>query len=100
MVRMVESLHDPAAIYCIAVITCGGAMALAMVWKFWFSKTAPQNPSLLGGLAGFSSGCLAAAAYALHCDRDIALYICIFYGLPIAMLSLAGSVLGRKFLKW
>lgn len=94
------SLHDPNAIYCLAVIIGGGGMTMAISWKFWFVKTASPEPSTLGALAGFSAGCLAATAYALHCDKDGALYIFVNYGLPILALTAFGSFLSKRLLRW
>lgn len=95
-----RSLQDSSALYCLSAVFGGGMLALMMAWKFWFSKTASPRPTLLGFLAGLSAGTLAATAYALHCDKDITLYISVYYGLPILMLSLMGGMLGKKFLTW
>lgn len=94
------SLNDPNAIYCLSVIIGGGGIAMAMSWKFWFSRTASPNPTTLGALAGFSVGCLAATGYALHCDKDGILYLFIYYGTPILILSVIGSLLSKRLLKW
>lgn len=95
-----NSLFDGSARYCLSVILGGGSVALMMAWKFWFSKTASPKPTLLGFLAGLSAGTLAAAAYALHCDRDFALYIAIYYLLPVLSLGLFGGFLGHRYLRW
>jgi hypothetical protein len=97
---MFGSLQDGSVPYCLSVIMGGGGLALMMAWKFWFSKTASPHPTLLGFLAGISAGTLAATAYALHCDRDFALYVFVYYGLSILILSIVGSLLGKKLLRW
>jgi len=94
------SLHDPNAIYCLAVIIGGGGMTMSISWKFWFTKTASLKPSALGALAGFSVGSLAATAYALHCNKDGVLYIFVYYGLPILVLTAFGSLLSKRLLRW
>jgi len=94
------SLRDPSVIYCLFVIIGGGGIAMVMSWKFWFSRTASPNPTALGALAGFSAGCLAATAYALHCDKDGILYIFVYYGIPVLTLSFLGSLLSKKLLRW
>lgn len=94
------SLSDPNAIYCLSVIIVGGGISMAMPWRLWFSKTASSNPTTLGALYGFSVGCLAATAYALHCDKDGMLYIFVYYGMPILILVIFGSLLSKKLLKW
>lgn len=93
-------LQDGSASYCLSVILGGGSVALMMAWKFWFSQTASPRPTLLGFLAGLSAGALAATAYALHCDRDVAVYVSVYYGLPVLGLGLLGSVLGKRLLRW
>lgn len=100
LTAMVQSLKDVSAFYCLSVITGGGIITLLMVWKFWLSKTASINPLLLGILAGFSAGCLVATAYAIHCDKDTALYILVYYGISVATLSAIGGWLGGRFLRW
>ena len=96
-----STLHDlVGAPVCLGVVSLGGAAALLMAWKFWFVRTASPYPALLGVLAGFNAGCLAAAAYALHCNRDSAVYVLIYYGTPIVLLSVFGGFLGKKELKW
>lgn len=97
---IVHSLYNTSALYCLSIILVGGGVALIVVWKLWLSKAASRHPALLGMLAGFNAGCLAATAYALHCDKDIALYISVYYGLPILTLSFIGLFLGKNFLKW
>lgn len=94
------SLHDPGAIYCLAVIIGGGGITMLMSWKFWFAKTASPKPEILGALAGFSVGCLAATAYALHCNKDDVLYIIVYYGLPILALTIFGSFMSKRLLRW
>lgn len=97
---MFKSLHDETSPYCLSIIFGSGAIALMMVWKFWYAKTASPYPALLGFVAGLSAGALAATAYALHCDRDNSLFIMVYYGLPILALAVFGGLMGRKFLKW
>lgn len=93
-------LSDKSAFICLPTIFIGGAFAMFMAWKFWLSKTASMRPILLGVLSGLSAGSLAATAYALHCDKDAALYISVYYMLPILALSFIGGFLGRKYLRW
>lgn len=97
---LVQSLLEPSAGNCLSVISGGGIHAMIMAWMFWFSKTASPKPGLLGALAGFSAGCLSATAYALHCTKDITVYISAYYGAPILALTLIGYLLGRKRLSW
>lgn len=97
---MIQSLKDKSTFVCLPTIFFGGIMAMALTWKFWFTKTASANPALLGFLSGLSAGTLAATAYALHCNHDTALYVLLYYGAPILVLSIIGALLGKKLLKW
>lgn len=98
--EMFAILSDKSAFTCLPAIFIGGAFALIIAWKFWLSKTASMHPILLGVLSGLSAGSLAATAYAFHCTKDAALYISVYYMLPILALSVIGGFLGRKHLRW
>lgn len=93
-------LNDKSAFTCLPTIFIGGGFAMFMAWKFWLSKTASMRPIFLGVLSGLSAGSLAATAYALHCTKDAALFISVYYMLPILALSIIGGFLGRKNLRW
>lgn len=97
---MIQSLQDSSALVCLSVIFIGGAMVMGLAWNFWFTKTASPRPALLGMLSGLSAGFLAASAYALHCNHDTALYVTVYYGTPILLLTLLGGFLGKKLLIW
>ncbi len=96
----VQSLLDSSALYCLSLITLGGAVILGLVWKYWLQAAASTYPSALGALSGFSAGCLAATSYSLHCDHDAVLYIGAYYFMPIFLLTLMGMGLGKKYLQW
>lgn len=98
--QMVGSLKDTNAIYCLSVILGGGGMVMFIAWKVWFARTASPKPTLIGALAGINAGSLAATAYALHCNRDFAIYILAYYCLPVLALSIFGGFLGQKRLSW
>ncbi|MCF8475015.1 MAG: NrsF family protein [Emcibacter sp.] len=94
------ALNHTSALVCVSMIMGFGLMTMIIIWKYWLLKTATEHPTLLGGLAGFSAGCLSATAYALHCNHDTILYISVYYILPILLLCLMGAYMGRKFLRW
>ncbi len=95
-----ESLRDSSAIVCLATLFVCGTIAMVLGWKYWSAKTASHYPGILGALSGLSAGSLAAAAYALHCDKDSALYITAYYGMPLLALSLFGYGAGKRLLRW
>ncbi|MES2662332.1 MAG: NrsF family protein [Pseudomonadota bacterium] len=96
----IQSLLDFSALYCLSLITLGGAIILGLVWKYWLQLAASVYPSVLGALSGFSAGCLAATSYSLHCNHDAVLYIGLYYFIPIFLLTLLGLGLGKKYLQW
>lgn len=63
-------------------------------------RGAPDNPTFAGAAAGLASGSIAAAIYAWHCPDDSPLFGATWYMLAIALVVLAGAVLGRRLLRW
>jgi hypothetical protein len=53
-----------------------------------------------GAVAGLLAGGLAATLYATHCPDDSPLFVAIWYSLAIALVVLAGAVVGRRVLRW
>ena len=63
-------------------------------------QAAPENPAKAGAVAGLASGALAACIYALHCPDDSPLFVATWYTTGIALVTLAGVLLGRRLLRW
>lgn len=61
---------------------------------------APTRPSLAGAVAGLVAGGLAATFYAAHCTDDSPLFVATWYPLAVAILTAAGAVAGRLFVRW
>jgi hypothetical protein len=61
---------------------------------------APTRPGTTGAVAGLMAGSLAAALYATHCTDDSPLFVALWYGIALAMVTLAGWVSGRIWLRW
>ncbi len=61
---------------------------------------APMQPGNAGAMAGFAAASIAASFYALHCTDDSPLFVAIWYGLALVLVSIAGAVLGRRLLRW
>ncbi len=95
-----QSFGMSSANACLVVTSVGGILLTLAFWKFWLKKAASSRPVLLGAVSGFTSANIAAAAYALHCNMDMVLYVVGFYGVVILAMTLLGAVLGKKVLNW
>jgi hypothetical protein len=61
---------------------------------------APTQPALAGAAAGLFAGAIGAALYATHCPDDSPLFVVTWYVLGIAIVTVAGSVIGARLLRW
>lgn len=66
----------------------------------WLHGGAPTRPALTGAVAGLAAGGLAATLYASHCTDDSPLFVALWYGLAIALVTLVGAGLGGRVLRW
>ena len=63
-------------------------------------RAAPTRPALAGAIAGLFAGGLGAALYVMHCPDDSPLFVATWYGLAIMIVAAAGTVAGRRLLRW
>ena len=63
-------------------------------------RLAPTNLARAGAYIGLMAGGIGALGYALHCHDDSILFVAIAYTLAIGEMSLFGSFLGPRFLRW
>ena len=61
---------------------------------------APTRPIMAGALAGVAATGMAASFYALNCPDDSPLFVAVWYGLAMIVVSLAGMLAGHAFSKW
>jgi hypothetical protein len=87
------------AMQCLMLIPVLAAAPLAAL-LYALRAGAPDNPALLGAAAGLVSGALAATLYASHCTDDSPLFLATWYVLAIAAVTLAGSLIGSRVLRW
>lgn len=85
--------------YCVLLVLLMGAPILAAL-LLALRKGAPTRPGLAGACAGLAAGGLGAALYALHCTDDSPLFVLVWYGIAIAVLTAAGALIGRRILAW
>lgn len=63
-------------------------------------RGAPLSPKLAGAMAGLAAGAVGAFAYGLHCDDDSPFFVALWYGLAVAIVTIAGARLGPRLLRW
>lgn len=70
----------------------------ALVWAL--RRGAPTGLARTGAIAGLLAGALGAAVFALHHPGGSIPFVLLWYGGPIVLCALAGSVLGPRLLRW
>lgn len=63
-------------------------------------RGATTAPALAGFAAGVGGGGLAAMVYAMHCTEDSPLFYVTWYGVAIAGVTLASTLIGPRVLRW
>ncbi len=61
---------------------------------------APRSATAAGAVAGLLAGGMGATLYGTHCFDDSPLFVAIWYSIGIALVVLAGAILGRHVLRW
>lgn len=85
---------------CLADIVLLTLPGLALILIGLRRTAAPTRPALAGAAAGLLAGALAALAYAFACRNDGGLFILVWYGAAIAIVSGFGAAAGRLALAW
>jgi len=62
-------------------------------------RGATSRPRLAGAMAGLAGSAGAAATYALHCTEDSPLFYVTWYGLAMAVVTLAAAWIGGRVLR-
>jgi hypothetical protein len=84
---------------CLGTILILSIPALSMLLPLLRSG-APTRPGSAGAAVGVLSGALGAAAYALACKNDGALFVAIWYGAALIIMAGVGAAIGRRVLAW
>jgi hypothetical protein len=99
MARIGEILDTPDYLNCL--ISVPALSALPLAGTLWALRAgAPLRPGLAGAAAGLVAGGAAAAIYSLHCPHDNIMYFFPAYGIAMAMVTLAGGLIGARVLRW
>ncbi len=85
---------------CFTTILGGGLIGLVAMWGLWLRKAATAYPVTLGAMSGLASASLMAAAYAIHCNMDAAVYIFLIYGCAVATFTGVAALIGGRLLRW
>ena len=64
------------------------------------SQGAPTKPVVAGSVAGLASAAFAATLYASNCVNDSPLFVAAWYTSAIALVTIAGGLLGSRLLRW
>lgn len=97
--QILPGILGSSAAACLVSITALSAPAIALGLML-FRRGAALRPALTGGLIGLAASAGATAGYALHCNEDSPLFFTIWYGLAILAGTTAGSIAGRRLLRW
>ena len=82
----------------ISVIALSAAPLAAALYAL--RRGASPAPGFTGALAGLLSSGLAAALYGTHCTDDSPLFVAAWYTVGVAVVTLAGMMIGRRVLRW
>lgn len=67
---------------------------------FALRQGATTAPALAGFAAGLGGSGLSAMIYALHCTEDSPLFYVTWYGLAMAGVTVAATLIGARWLRW
>ena len=89
----------------ISVPSCVGAIVLASLPALLLLLAAlkrgiPTRLALSGASVGMLAGSLGAVAYTLACVNDGALFVAVWYGLAILIMTAIGAAAGERVLAW
>ena len=87
------------ALVCLPAIMSMGLPLLAAA-LYAFRLGAPTRPALTGAVAGLAAGAAAAVVYATHCTDDLPLFVALWYGIALSVLTVIGALVGRVVLRW
>lgn len=61
---------------------------------------APARPGVAGALCGLAAASIGAFLYAAHCPDDSPLFVAVWYTTAIVLATLAGTLIGARWLRW
>lgn len=77
----------------LSLLPLGAALAV-------LSRGAPTSPVAAGASAGLAAGAAGALVYATVCPDDSPLFLALWYGIAVAVVTGLGALAGRRWLRW
>lgn len=87
------------AVACMLLIPVLSAAPLGVL-LYALKAGAPDDPGIAGAAAGLLSGAIGATLYATHCTNDSPLFVATWYVIGITAVTLIGSLVGSRVLRW
>lgn len=87
------------ALRCLATVPLLSLLPLAAALAA-LSRGAPTAPWKAGASAGLAAGAAGALVYATVCPDDSPLFLAVWYGIAVAVVTGLGALAGRRFLRW
>ncbi|HVE21692.1 MAG TPA: NrsF family protein [Acidocella sp.] len=78
----------------------GASLPALLILLRVMRRAVVTRPGMAGAAAGLLAGALGAAAYAIACENNGALFVFTWYGLSIAVVCVLGALLGQRYLRW
>ncbi|MBA2127673.1 hypothetical protein DLM45_15790 [Hyphomicrobium methylovorum] len=87
------------SITCMVLIPMLALVPFAAIF-YALKSGAPANSSMAGAIAGLLAGGIAATLYASHCTDDSPMFVAAWYPFGIVLMTILGTLLGKRFLRW
>ena len=87
------------AVACMLLIPTLAAAPLAAL-LYALKSGAPDSPRAAGAAAGLLAGGIGATLYASHCTNDSPLFVAVWYVIGMSAVTVIGSVIGQRVLRW
>lgn len=84
---------------CIGLVALLSLVPAALL--FWTLRhAAPRSPAIAGAAIGLLGGAAGMAVFALACTNDSAVFVGLWYGTALALVTALSALAGRRLLAW
>ena len=84
---------------CVALVALYSVCPLVAVFVA-LRRSAARSPAIAGVAAGLFAAGIGSSIYALHCPNDDAVFVALWYGTAIVLVTVIGALAGRRLLDW